>query len=729
MAEVSAKIKAGKVNRTQSKNTTTTSQIILRNTLTIFNLVNIILAAMILFVGSYKNLLFIFIALANTLIGIINELRAKHTVDKMKLLAEKPPTVIREGQSRQIPAEDLVEGDLMVLSLGDQILVDAKVEQGNIEVNESLLTGEQNSIRKSPGDHLISGSFIVSGTCQATVTAVGSQTFIAKLESSAHTIHTADSKLFLIMNKIVKYISFTLIPIGILLLLARFRVDGTTTETAITSTVAALINMIPEGLILLTSTVLALATIRLSRKKVLVQDLYSIETLARVDCICLDKTGTLTTGNMKVHDFVSLDKSFEQVLISILDHQTSENATSSALRKKFLKKSNPPEIKNITETISFSSDRKCSGIKTKSATYLLGAVEFITDDKDIIKRIKDISGNYRTLAVVKKNNGDRPTNSPHPDILLGYISLQDEIRKDAKEIIQFFTDNDVAVKVISGDNLDTVKNIAASVGVPDPRAVDLSTVKSPINYATLVNDYNIFTRVKPAEKKGIIKALKKQGSTVAMTGDGVNDILAMKEANCSIAIGDGADAARRSSQLVLLGNDFSTVPAIIAEGRQSINNLERSATLFLTKTTYATILAVLFVFIPIEYPFSPISMSLLNFLCIGFPGFVLALEPNIARVKDQFIHNIKHLAIPTGIVISLVALTISIVSAVIHIPRNLLVTIAIIAVFTLDFLLLYRISRPLTKLRLALLIVILIIFLGALFIPFVRDFFDFYAFF
>ena len=732
-AEVSARVKAGKVNRTTKKNTTTSGQIIFRHTFTIFNLVNVILAAMVLFVGSYKNLLFIFIAIANTLIGIINELRAKRIVDKMKLLSETQPTVIRDGQSRQIPPEDLVEGDLIILSLGDQIIVDAVVKQGNIEVNESLLTGESDNIRKNPGDKLISGSFIVSGTCQAVVTAVGDQTFISKLESSAHTIRTADSKLFELMNKIVKYISFALIPIGILLLLARFRVAGTTAETAITSTVAALINMIPEGLILLTSTVLALATVRLSRKKVLVQEMYSIETLARVDCICLDKTGTLTTGNMKVVDFVPIGKhslaDLQDAFRLILQNQDTDNSTSRALRKKLFTSKKYQSTTEVIETIPFSSERKCSGVKTKNATFLMGALEFIIDDKKLIaeanSKISDVSSgtssNYRIISVVKKTKKG--------DTLLGFARLEDEIRKDAKEIIQFFIDNNVSIKVISGDNLDTVRNIAGLVGVPGPRAVDLSTEKSPVNYTKLVQDYNIFTRVKPAEKKEIIKALKKQGNTVAMTGDGVNDILAMKEADCSIAIGDGADAARRSSQIVLLGSDFSTVPSIIAEGRQTINNLERSATLFLTKTTYAAILAVLFVFIPIEYPFSPISMSLLNFLCIGFPGFVLALEPNIARIKNQFMYNIKHLAIPTGIAISIVTLLISIIAAVNNAPRQILITTAIIAVFVLDFCLLYRISRPLTKLRFALLVIIFAVFLGALFIPPVRDFFDFYPFF
>ena len=402
--QVKTKIAEGKVNQQPKKTRNTITGIVLKNTLTIFNLVNLILALMIISVGAYKNLLFILVAIANTLISIINSIRAKKTVDKMRLLAEKQPTVIRDGQQKQINSTDIVDGDLLVFSLGDQVIVDATIEQGTVEVNESFITGEQDNIVKSNGDHLTSGSFIVSGTCQATATAVGADNFINKLEQNAHEIKTADSKLFTIINNIVKYISWALIPIGALLLWSRFRVGGTSTEVAVTSTVAGLISMIPEGLVLLTSSVLALATIRLSRKKVLVQDLYSVETLARVDTICLDKTGTLTTGQMTVHDYTPLKKSFESALNAILTHQTSENATITALKKKFVKKANTKEIKGITEIISFSSERKHSGIKTKSATYLLGAIDFITDDKKLIKQVKDASAGYRTLAVIKKTS-------------------------------------------------------------------------------------------------------------------------------------------------------------------------------------------------------------------------------------------------------------------------------------------------------------------------------------
>ena len=709
--QVQAKIAQGKVNQAPRKNQTTIGRIILTNTPTIFNLVNLILTLMIISVGSYKNLLFVLVAITNTLISIINGVRAKRTVDKMRLVAEQKPTVIREGKTLQIPANQIVDGDLLVFGLGDQIIVDAKVEQGNVEVNESFITGESDNILKKPGDQLTSGSFVVSGTCKATATAVGADNFINKLQANAHTIKTADSKLFNLINNIVKYVSFALIPIGILLLWARFNVPDTTTEVAVTSTVAGLISMIPEGLVLLTSSVLALATIRLSRKQVLVQDLYSIETLARVDTICLDKTGTLTTGKMTVRDIVPIKgqtkNALENTLKLILSTQDTDNATSTALKVKLLKTAKFEPTEQILEIIPFSSERKYSGVVTKKATYLMGAPEFLTDEKP------NFSGDYRIIAVTKDSK------------LLGYALLKDELRKDAREIIDYFYNNDVDVKIISGDNLKTVQNIASATGVKNISGVDLSTLKGDINYDKLVKTYNIFTRVKPAQKKSLILALKNHGKTVAMTGDGVNDILAMKEADCSIAIGEGSDAARRSAKLVLLDNDFAGVPKIIDEGRQSINNLERSATLFLSKNTYAAILAVLFILIPLEFPYIPIEMSLLNFACIGLPGVILALETNTSRIKNRFIKNILQFSVPTGITVAITMLVFSILATHIGYTRPELITTSAIVTFAIDFLLVFSISRPLTLLRTILLAVIIGIISFAIAIPFVRDFFDF----
>ena len=748
--EVAEKTRQGRINRAPRKQSNSIGKIILKNTLTIFNLVNLVLAIMILLVGSYKNLLFVLIAIANTLISIINEIRAKKTIDKMRLISEQRPTVIRNGQIRQIGQEQIVDGDLLVLSIGDQIIVDSQIVEGEVEVNESFITGESDNILKHPGDKLISGSFIVSGACKATAVAVGADNFISKLESTAHTIKTADSKLFTLMNNIVKYISYALIPIGALLLWARFRVPGTTTEVAVTSTVAALINMIPEGLILLTSSVLALATIRLSRKKVLVQDLYSIETLARVDCICLDKTGTLTTGKMRVKELIPAkgqsQNALENALKAILSNSSADTATSLALKSKLLKTAKFKPTEQILETIPFSSDRKYSGVVTQKATYLMGAVEFVTKDKNAIKLVNSAAGQYRAIAVVKRaastgdgaggtpaarrrkpsTVGETATAGPVEDsVFLGFVLLEDELRRDAPEIINYFYRNDIAVKIISGDNLSTVETIAAKVGVKDIHGIDLSTIKESPDYNKLVKTYNIFTRVKPAQKKSLIQAFKKQGNTVAMTGDGVNDILAMKEADVSLAIGEGSDAARRSAKMVLLGSDFSSVPSIIDEGRQSINNLERSTALFLAKTIYASILAVIFVFLPMQYPFTPIEMSLLNFACIGFPGLVLALEKNTNRIKNNFTRNILTYSFPIGLTVSFCMAALSIVSHLQGFSHPELTTISVFVTFTIDLVLIYWISRPLNKLRAGLFFTIIGIMVAAFAVPIIRDFFEF----
>lgn len=699
-------------------------KIIIKNIFTLFNLVNLILALMVAFVGSFKNLLFIFIAIANTLIGIINEIRAYKIVQKMRLISEQKPTISRDGKTFQVTADEIKIGDILVLSLGDQILFDSQIIEGNLEVNESFITGEQNNITKKLEDELISGSFVVAGSAKAKVKKIGADNFVNKLEKDAKNIKTADAKLFKLMNKIVKYISYALIPIGILLFWARFQNEANLTD-AVTSTVAALINMIPEGLILLTSSVLALATIRLGKKQVLVQDLYSIETLARVDAICLDKTGTLTTGKMTVQSLIPAQNvsknDLKSALRAILSHSSSDNATSSALKATLLKTGKSAEkspfSSNFLAEIPFSSERKYSGIKTKKGELLMGALEFMTKNPDFLAEQKALNTSERTIAVLEKTQNQEK--------LLGFAILTDELRSNATQIINYFYQNDIDVKIISGDNLKTVTKIAEQVGVKNISGIDLSIEQGTINYEKIVQKYNIFTRVKPAQKKSLIMALKKQGKTVAMTGDGVNDILAMKEADCSISIGEGTDAARRASKIVLLKSDFDSIPNIIDEGRQSINNLERSTTLFLTKTVYAAILAVIFVILPFAYPFIPIQMSLLNFLCIGLPGFVLALEPNTARIKDLFVKNIKRYSVPFGITIAVLAIILSIIAENIVLSRPELATLSTLAVFAIDFILIYQISKPLNRLRATLLIAILIIMILIFTIPFFRNFFEF----
>ncbi|MDO4742014.1 MAG: HAD-IC family P-type ATPase [Candidatus Saccharibacteria bacterium] len=788
----------------------TIPRIIIKNVFTLFNLVILILAIMVISVGSYKNLLFVFIAFFNTIIGIMSEIKAKRVIDKLRLISEQRPTVIRNEKPYQIPPEEVVRGDIISLNLGDQILFDCKVISGSIEVNEAFVTGEQSNIAKKLGDPLISGSFVISGSALAKVEKTSRDSFIAKLEKEAHTVKTADSKLFRLINNIVKYISILLIPIGALLLLARFNVPHTTPEVAVTSTVAALINMIPSGLVLLITSVLALAATRLGKKHVLVQDFYSIETLARVDTFCLDKTGTLTTGKMKVHDYIetSSKNALVNALELILSHVEANNATSKALARKFLKNakngqktafsynsyatSNPrgtlahnsyervadtsgfgtvslakrpracpedrgtdrtrtnyaprsprdykldqavssvseglkvqiipyelngeiPKTANF-EVIPFSSDRKYSGLICEGATFLMGALEFMTKNPDFLKLEKEISESFRVISVLKRSKGREE--------LLGFVRLEDEIRKNAPEIIDFFYKNDIEPKIISGDNLSTILPVADRVGLKDPKGIDLSGVKRP-NYAALVKEYNVFARVVPSQKKELILALKRLNHTIAMTGDGINDILALKEADCSIAIGDGSDAARRTSKIVLLNSDFSVIKDVIAEGRGSINNLERSTALFLAKTVYAIVLAVLFVFLPLEYPFSPIEMSLLNFACIGFPGLVLSLEKNTDRIKNKFVSNIIEYSIPIGLTVSLSMLALAIVSHFQEFSRSDMTTTAVFITFTINLILIYQISRPLNRLRATLLLSVIGIMLGAFLIPFSHDLFEF----
>lgn len=711
--QVQERIAQGQVNVAQTK-TTSVGSIVKKHTLTLFNLVNLILAGLIFWVGSYKNALFFFVAIINTAIGIFNDVRAKKIVDKLSLISAQKQTVIRDGKEHKIANEEIVLGDVIKYTLGSQVVVDSKILEGNIEVNESFITGESDNIAKSDGADLTSGSFVVSGTCYAEVTAVGADNFTSSVLKGAKTIKSAPSKLLTTLNQIIKVISIILIPIGVFLLFKQFAISDDT-QRAVTSTVGTLISMIPEGLILLTSTVLALSTIRLSKRKVLVQDLYAIETLARVDTICLDKTGTITTGEMSVVDTLPLGKHTEAELTEIAGilstNLQDNNATFQALRHKFGTKS---RVK-ADDLIPFSSDRKYSGVKVKNTTYLIGALEYLTDDKTYRKQATELSQEHRVLTILKRTG--------KTDDIIGFVLIKDVIRKDAPEIIQFFRDNEVDARIISGDNPITISGIAAQVGFQDPKAVDLSTLKKP-NYAKLVKEYNIFARVKPEQKKALILALKKQGRTVAMTGDGVNDVLAMKEADCSISIGEGTDAARQVSKLVLLGSNFSSIPNIIGEGRRTINNLERSATLFLAKTCYATLLAIIFIFINFQPPFSPITMTFLNFFTIGAPAFILALEPNNQRVKNLFTRNIIQYSIPTGLTITLGILAATITSSICNFSYEQTATIAVVLIFAIGLALIYRISRPLNKLRVSLIIGLILIMVAAFCIPLVRGFFS-----
>ena len=749
-AQVAERITRGQVNSTQTKSTSVAS-IIRKHTLTLFNLINLILAGLIFWVGSYKNALFFFVAIINTGIGIFNDVRAKKIVDKLSLVSAKKQTVIRDGEELKVNNEQIVLGDVVKYSLGSQVVVDSQILEGQAEVNESFITGESDNIGKNKGDKLISGSFVVAGTCYAEVVAVGADNFTSSVLKGAKTIKSAPSKLLSTLNQIIKLISIILIPIGILLLIKQFSISDDNAR-AVTSTVGTLISMIPEGLILLTSTVLALSTIRLSKRQVLVQDLYAIETLARVDTICLDKTGTITTGEMSVADTIALGKhttdELENILSILSSNLEDNNATFQALRHKYGTKSNV----KADELIPFSSDRKYSGVKVKNTTYLIGALEYLSKNS-VSQQNKTTNHSNRHVAIALKTKNDSSKHvaidpktfetyqtqadelahdnrvltvlkrSSNKNDIIGFVLLKDVIRKDASAIIKFFTDNDVAAKIISGDNALTISGIATRVGFKNPQAIDLSTLKNP-DFDKLVKKYNIFARVKPEQKKQLILAFQKSGHTVAMTGDGVNDVLAMKEADCSISIGEGTDAARQVSKLVLLGSNFSSIPNIIGEGRRSINNLERSATLFLGKTCYATLLAIIFIFVNFQPPFSPITMTFLNFFTIGAPAFILALETNNQRVRDHFVRNIIHYSIPTGLAVTLAIVAATVLSWLCGFSYEQTATMAVIVIFAIGLALIARISRPWNKLRIALMIGLVIIMTAAFCVPLVRNFFS-----
>lgn len=712
-SEVAEKISLGQVNEQKVKPITNGS-IIKKHTITLFNIIIFSLALVCIIAGQLKNAIFIFIAVFNAIIAIINDIRAKNTVEELQLVAEKHATVLRDDKEIEIENTAIVLGDILHIRSGDQIIVDSELVDGYLEVNESFVTGESDTVKKSPGDRLMSGSFVVAGSCYARVVAVGADNMTNKILLSAKTIKEERSELFTMMQRIVKYVSFALIPVGIFLFLNQLEQAEGDTSTAIASTVSALVAMIPEGLMLLTSSVLALATIRLSQKRVLVSDLYSIETLAKVDTICLDKTGTITTGDLRIECIIPVSGSTEAELSSavssILGHLTDNNSTYRALEDKFPKDTDRDAL-NITP---FSSERKYSGVDFGDFGYYMGAYEFLTENKKYQKEEQGYASEYRVITVIRREG--------KKDKILGFILLSDEIRTNAKNLIKYFDENDVKVKVISGDNLPTIVKICSAVDIDSSRAIDLSTQKNP-DWDQIVEDYDIFARVRPEEKRNLIRALEARGHTVAMTGDGVNDVLALREADCGISIGSASDAARKVSKLILLSDDFSAIPEIIKEGRRTINNVTRSSTLFLTKTIYASVLSVCFIFLPFIYPFTPVEMALLNVVTIGAPSFILALEPNFERKKVSFFVNMLRFSLPTAlsVVISIIAL--SITAGFIGIEELELYTFSAFIVITIGFLLIRKISLPLNTNRKTLLIFLIITVLSCYFTPLLRRFY------
>ena len=680
--EVKKRIEEGKVNKSSGAKTKSEGRIIRENVCTLFNLLNVILAILILISGSYRNLLFMIVVILNTVISTYQEIHSKHIIDKLSVLAISKIIAIRSGKEKEIPIDEIVLDDILKYKSGNQVAVDSEILDGEVEVNESFITGESDTIIKKKGDTLLSGSFIVSGTATAKVVKVGADNFVNKISEGTKEIKKINSEIMKSLNQIIKVMSIIIVPIGTILYINQFNLVGNM-NTAIVNTVAALVGMIPEGLILLTSSVLALSCIRLAKSNVLVQQLYCIETLARVDTVCFDKTGTLTEGRMQVEKIVNLselkDGEIKNILANLMYSLEDDNSTAQAVRnfvgnpkKKFITKVKHP----------FSSKNKYSGVEYKEGNYYLGAPEFILKkiDKKLQEELDKYTDGYRVLVLVEDK---KP---------LSLILIADIIRKEAKDTINYFKEQGVTVKIISGDNPITVSKIAEKCGVDNAtKYVDMSKIKDK-DILDAAEKYTVFGRVSPEQKKLLVKILKGNGHTVAMTGDGVNDVLALREADCGVAMANGSDATKKIAELVLLDSNFASMPKIVEEGRQTINNIQRSASLFIVKTIYSSCLALLFIILNMKYPFAPIQMTLISTVTIGIPSFLLALEPNKERVKGKFMTTIIKNALPTAIMTIVFVVTASLIGRAKGIDQGIVTTICIILAGVSGLALVFKLS-------------------------------------
>lgn len=709
-SEVAERKAQGKVNTVTTVKTKSIGRIFRDNICTVFNAINVILFIILMLVGSYKNLLFIGVVFINTIIGIVQEIRSKKSVDKLTILAESKLNVLRDGKVIQLNKDELVLDDILVLSRGNQIPADCIVVEGSCSANESLLTGESDLIEKNVGNELLSGSFIAAGSCYCRVHRVGAESYAAKINNEAKYIKTNDSQIVKSFHFIINICSAIIFPLGILLFVMKYFVYHQELNPTVVSTVGALVGMIPSGMILLTSTVLAVSVVRLSRKKVLVNEMYCIETLARVDVICLDKTGTLTTEDMNVHDVIPFgcEEDEVKVALSSLAAGTDDiNATMQAL----LDYSREIEPLPCRTYIPFSSETKWSGgFFQNGRTYIIGAAEFVFSDKEkyaeVYEKIAAITETVRILVLATSETEIKEKVLPDNLRPMALILIKDTLRDNVLETVGYFKEQGVTLKVISGDSVKTVQNIAKDCGIAGAEnAVDMTTVTTDEALAEVAERCNVFGRVTPAQKKKLVLALQANGHKVAMTGDGVNDVLALKEADCSVAMAAGSEAARNVSQIVLVDNDFAAMPHVVAEGRRTINNIERSSSLYLVKTMYSILLSLFFLFTPHSYPFSPIQLSLISSLLVGFPSFVLALQPNKNIVRGNFTFNIITRAAPAALCISLNIIISALLSGTLGISQEELSTIAVYITSLVCLLLVIRLSIPLNPLRGAMLAV------------------------
>ena len=654
--QVENRIEKGMVNKTEEDKTRSNWEIIRDNVFTLFNLFNVLIAIALIAVQAYSNLAYMLIIIVNVCIGIYQEIHARNMVRKLSILKESRATVLREGKGKEVDVEQIVVDDVVMLSMGKQIVADSVVLEGEIEVNESLLTGESDAILKKKGDKLLSGSYVISGKCYSQVEKVGNDNFASHITNQTKKYKRAESELVNSMKKVTRTTSFLIIPIGILLFVQAFLVRSMPMQNAVVSTAAALLGMLPKGLMLLITISLATGVIKLAKKKVLVQDLYSVETLAHVDTLCLDKTGTITEGRMKVdhillHDEKKLPVPLQEAMIAFVNAMQDNNATFEALKEHFQGNTHY----EVVESVSFSSERKWSAISFKEiGSIVIGAPERLIEHSNsnmpshIVERQKE---GKRILCVAHTNQIVTEKSLPHLDII-AFLQLDDPLRKNAKEMLGFFKEQEVDIKIISGDNPLTVSSIAKKAGLESYQDyIDLSTIQDDSQIDELVEKYSIFARVLPHQKSLIVKALQNKGRTVAMTGDGVNDVIALKEADCSITLPEASDIARQVSQIVLLNSDFSVLKDILMEGRRVVNNITNVARIFFIKTIYSVLLSIFNIITNTTFPFLPIQITLIDLAIEGYTSFFLSFQSNDKPIRGKFLHTVLSNALPYALTI------------------------------------------------------------------------------
>ncbi|MFR4203061.1 MAG: cation-translocating P-type ATPase [Lactococcus lactis] len=713
--EVEERIRQGKINKNIDETDRPVWEIVKRNTFTFFNLIFAVIAILISLVQAWNQLIFLPIIVINTIVGIYQEIKAKRYLDQMTLLHAPQSTVIRNGQQEKIASDDLVEEDIIILKTGNQIVADARIVEGSIFVNESLLTGEADEIEKNVDNKLLSGSFVVSGEAKVILEKVGKDSYISKLTEQAKLVdHGEDSEMLRALNKLLKWVSFIILPIAVILFTQNYFVNHNTLQTSVVAMVAAVIGMIPEGLYLLTTIALTLSSVKLARNQVLLHNMKSIESLARVDVLCVDKTGTITEPRMSVEQvFVSpssniSEAKFMSLLSDYISANTDDNDTMKAIREFMLAKGDlQNKMTGVKKIIPFSSKVKYSAVCFENESYLLGAPEIVlgkTYEKvsSEINHLLEEGFRVLVLAGTKEKNYDQLNLGAYA---LGYVVLANPIRENAKSTFNYFAEQGVNIKVISGDNPQTVSAVAKRAGITGAeRFIDANLLKTKEDLDQAVESYTVFGRVTPDQKRRLVQALKRKDHTVAMTGDGVNDILAMKSADCSIAMASGSDAATQVAQVVLLDSDFGHMTQVVTEGRRVVNNVQRSAILFLVKNLFSIILAIISAIFVFTYPLQASQLSLISLFTIGIPGFLLSLEENDKRIEKDFIKNVILKALPASLTEITAVLGVVIAGAAFKLTASEISTSAVILLAVVGFMILTKISAPLNRFKMGIII-------------------------